>query len=702
MQYVGYAIFGIIMFMSIVSSGAHIRHRHLRGLRLLGLWQTRVRLSRWQRQLKTFVWGRFRIPLSLANQHFLVAGTVGSGKTVLLRLLMQSVLPRIGQGLGDRALIYDGKGDMLNIVLGMKQPYQTVFTFDPFDEEGVRWDIAADVTDDASATQTARLLFPKQDGEHQPFFPESVQNLAANVMQTLNEKAPGDWRLSHLLFIMRSSDRIQSILQETEKGRDTLSQFIHSGETWGNITATIANRISDYEIVAALWDHAPHAVSLKEWNETESILVLRKHHMCSEVVDAVNRVILAVAKRRLLSKMEDPKRRTWVIMDELASLGEKATAKELNLLMEQGRSRNVCVALGFQNIASLRDEFTQYGADRLVALCSTKALLRFEDGASAEWAAGFFGKQEVRIESTSSTSGKPGSKTLSIQDQERWTVLPSEFISIPRAGNGHGLTGYFLIPDGDPPLAFRDTLPPKWLFGRQTLAPVCDRTVQERHQSMQRSTVTDAELDALLGRTVPAADQESSEDDEEDEDPGTGGIAPPLPPPQAPPGGGAEKRVDPVDSPANAPPLSTSASVPSTTFSTSPPSSTVTMTASGMPNTATPKPVSPSATHAPDTTVQPSASSSGAPAPSAATPTAATVPPSRARTPSRSNTRPKASTASKFRSPGSSSASAVPTTDPVLPSAAQPAAVPNEPQVWDLREQTIKPASIWDVQRPAS
>ena len=646
-------IFCIILLLCFALTGARVRYTHLRGLRLSTLWETRVQLSRWQQEAKTFVWGRFRVPLSLASQNFLVAGTVGSGKTILLRLLMQSVFPRIGQGLGDRALVYDGKGDLLNVVLGMKQSYQTVFTFDPFEADGVRWDIAADVTDDASANQIARILFPKQDSEHQPFYPESVQNIAAVGMQTLHEKAPGEWRLSDLTFIMRSSDRMQNMLRETVRGQDLLSQFIHSGETWGNITATISNRLNDYDIVASLWDHAPHAVSLKEWSESESILVIRKNHQCTEVIDAINRVLIAVAKRHLLSKPEDPKRRTWVILDELASLGGKAIAKELNLLMEQGRSRNICVALGFQNIASLREEFGTLGADRLIALCSTKALLRFEDGASAEWAAGFFGKREVRVETTSSTTGQSASTTRSYQDQEKWTVQPSEFLAFPKAGAEHGVSGYFLIPDGDPPLAFRDTLPARWLFHTETLAPIFEREAQERPATQQRMAKTEAEIDALLGRTpalalpappepparedipaLPPADGEDEppfEDEDEDteaqEDTEEGGGAIPAPLP-----------LDPETEVSQPTPMVE----PTRARNQTPPAPVTNLAA------------------APVTTVLPVPPPSPAPRPAP---------------------------------------QVTPPASPVAGPTANPETLPDTPQVWDLRDQTVKPVSIWSVER---
>ncbi|MGV2342203.1 MAG UNVERIFIED_CONTAM: type IV secretion system DNA-binding domain-containing protein [Planctomycetaceae bacterium] len=50
------------------------------------------------------------------REHFLAVGTTGSGKTVVMRLLMQSVLPEIGSGNDVRAVIYDAKQDMMSIL----------------------------------------------------------------------------------------------------------------------------------------------------------------------------------------------------------------------------------------------------------------------------------------------------------------------------------------------------------------------------------------------------------------------------------------------------------------------------------------------------------------------------------------------------------------------------------------------------------
>ena len=642
-----FVVMTVAFILPALLGGRHVSYRHLRGTQLSSLRQVRQRLQRWQKDPATLVWGRFRVPLSVAPQHFLLAGTTRSGKTVFLRLLMQSVFPRIGQGESHRALVYDGKAELLNVLLGMKQSYQQVITFDPFDSEGLRWDIAADVTDDAAANQAARLLFPKHDNEHQPFFSESIQNLSSAIMEVFIEIAPGEWRLSHLLFVLRSPERIKAVLEITEKGSDTLEQFQHSGETWGNITATISNRIRDYEIVAALHDHAPHSFSMKAWNETESILVLQKTHECPEVMDAMNRVLFTIAKRRLLSKPPSPHRRTWLIFDELASIRSKEIARDLGLLLEQGASRNISVALAFQNIFSLRDEFGQHGADRLVALCSTKALLRFEEYGSAEWAAGLFGKQEVRVKSVSSTSSSGGASssssgtTINYQDQVRWVIEPSEFQAIapPDPNAGNGITGFFAVPLQKSTL-FKDTVPAKWVFDGKTLAPEANRVVVERPPCQQRLETTEADIERLLQGRVQFA---------------------------------------------------------------SPPPATADLATASAAGIAATLPTAPSAPSTPaPSSVPPPISVPAAPAPAAATTVASgvVVPPT-----------PRAGTSTGSPQTLAAPVQAPPVQAPPVQGGATgtTGAAPtpsgssfqqtNEPQVWDLANGTIQPVSIWSVPR---
>src|SRR5688572_3743381 len=78
--------------------------RHLRGRKLQDVGTVRASFPT---KVNTFRLGSIQLPHCTASGHLAIVGATGSGKTLLQRLLMQSMLPRIGTGLNQRALIYD-------------------------------------------------------------------------------------------------------------------------------------------------------------------------------------------------------------------------------------------------------------------------------------------------------------------------------------------------------------------------------------------------------------------------------------------------------------------------------------------------------------------------------------------------------------------------------------------------------------------
>src|SRR5688572_13125469 len=70
-------------------------------------------------------WGGVTLPASEGPNHWGCLGATGSGKTLTLRLLMQSVLPAIGttgtigSGCDTRAMVYDAKQDALPLLMSI-------------------------------------------------------------------------------------------------------------------------------------------------------------------------------------------------------------------------------------------------------------------------------------------------------------------------------------------------------------------------------------------------------------------------------------------------------------------------------------------------------------------------------------------------------------------------------------------------------
>ena len=105
--------------------------------------------------------GGLQLPAAAAEFHFLVMGATGSGKTLTIRFLMQSVFQKAN---GCRALLYDAKRDLILILDGMGVPKSKIKIFNPFDDRSVAWDMAADITSPATAWQLAPRADTREKG----------------------------------------------------------------------------------------------------------------------------------------------------------------------------------------------------------------------------------------------------------------------------------------------------------------------------------------------------------------------------------------------------------------------------------------------------------------------------------------------------------------------------------------------------------
>ena len=134
---------------------------------------------------------------------------------------MQSVLPRIGQGFGHRALIYDAKQDVLSVLAGMRLSCP-IRTLNPLDTRSVAWDMAADITCPASAFQVASLLVPESKGDSNPFFASAARHLLYGALVTFIQRPDHRWTFRELLLTVRDTVRFKQLLERCEAARHLL------------------------------------------------------------------------------------------------------------------------------------------------------------------------------------------------------------------------------------------------------------------------------------------------------------------------------------------------------------------------------------------------------------------------------------------------------------------------------------------------
>src|SRR5262245_1373559 len=107
-----------------------------------------------------------------ATAHCAYVGATGSGKTVSIRLLLESIWGiATTHDVPTRMLVYDSKRELLPILhgifeyLGRDDADEKIVVLNPFDRRGVAWDICRDIRRPVHADELAALLIPSASGD---------------------------------------------------------------------------------------------------------------------------------------------------------------------------------------------------------------------------------------------------------------------------------------------------------------------------------------------------------------------------------------------------------------------------------------------------------------------------------------------------------------------------------------------------------
>ncbi len=488
-----------------------VRQTHLRGCALRPVHEVEPLLHRLRKADDPgLLLGRQLFPSSVATRHLAIIGTTGSGKTLLQRLLMQSALQHLGGGREQRALVYDAKQDVLSLLGGM-QINAPIHVLHPLDARSVAWDMAADITNPASALQVASMLVPEQKQDVNPFFSNAARQIIYGVLLALMEQAPSRWTLRHVLLVLRDLHRTCHLLAGSLSTRHLLQYFAHPS-TAQNIFSSLLTHTGPYEIIAACWDRAGDSLSLTDWLAGESVLVLGNDEANRTALDTINRLLFRRVSELVLAgpEVNDTGRRTWFFLDEVREAGRLDL---LSRLLTKGRSKGVAVVLGFQDISGMRDAYGREVADEILGQCNTKIILRLNSPETAAWAAKLFGNREVletrrgrsRTHRMSLNGESSSGVSVSHSIVRLPVVLDSEILSLPETSRADGLTALFTNPATGP---FLDHLPGPWLT-KALMSP--DSTIPnfvprpDSHQYLRPWTQAD---DDLLGLKSPDAQPE--------------------------------------------------------------------------------------------------------------------------------------------------------------------------------------------------
>ena len=382
--------------------------------------------------------GSVPIPTNLETRHFACIGTTGSGKTTVLRQMLDSIEAR-----GECALVYDTSGEF---IAHYYDPERGDIILNPFDARCAFWSPFDEISHPADADRIAHQLVSETGSYDDDVWLETSRILVANMLRSL--WAGDNCSLDALLDALqiKSKNELKRWLGNTSSARTfaddadratgsvlfmlakaaNLLQFLRS-------ESSDAKRFAFRDFIHGLDAHK----GKKPW-----IFVPRKEDYF-EAAKPLLACWLECASSAVLGLPLSPDRRIWFILDELADLPR---VENLARLLPEGRKFGASVTLTFQALGQMKHRYGPSISEAMLACCNTKLFLQTVDQETREWASQTIGTHEIEMRSATdmlSLSGEKPRTSLVTSRHVRAAVLESD-LRLP------AYQGYLLLPDGLP------------------------------------------------------------------------------------------------------------------------------------------------------------------------------------------------------------------------------------------------------------
>jgi hypothetical protein len=367
-------------------------------------------------RVKGLAIGGVELARSRETEHLIVTGLPGSGKTVVLRSIIDQVLDR-----RDRLMIHDPKGDL------------TATYFDPettvllglWDKRAWVWDIGNDVDSPAMAREFAKAVCGATDakGDNKFFVDQASALLAAILMGFMKDGRSFAWKdlgkvlsatpLSYVTFACNADPRICG----------DFANLLTNGEspnrTEQGVISELNNATDWIRQVAAVDHQNALRFSMRGWLTKQShhqvqLVVLNSNSLYKKAGGSIFSAILAVMAETvtssLMPEVSADDEGLWLVLDEFPQLGAQGIAHIQNIA-ELGRSRGVREVLALQEESQITALLGRDKAEPVLRVQRARAYLGCEAN-TADAVVKRIGKREILLIETTAQSGALQGKTM--------------------------------------------------------------------------------------------------------------------------------------------------------------------------------------------------------------------------------------------------------------------------------------------------
>jgi type IV secretory pathway TraG/TraD family ATPase VirD4 len=349
---------------------------------------------------------------------------------------------------GDKAIVWDVKGTFIQSFVGR----DGVDLLAAWDQRSMVWSPGEDIKNHLDCQQMAEIIIPRNPREIQQHFPDSARQVLEAVLIYLDAKGNA-WGWADLWEIIGA-------------GRKELSRLLASfpdGRGAASLIEGDSGRSSAEDVYSTLMAHTQKTIrwfakawpaeggqSIRKWVHSDSkFLILGGIPERAEFANATANMAIPLIVNEILSLEDDPNRRIWLFLDELATLGKiDALLQAFSL----GRSKGLCVVAGIQDMGKIEHHYSPMLAKSISNTFGTKIFLRCSDVGTSQWASKVLGEQDIYERQVSEGESSEGMfskkiKTTTAQDVLRTRVMftPTEIANFNNLEGVLQVSGWPLI-----------------------------------------------------------------------------------------------------------------------------------------------------------------------------------------------------------------------------------------------------------------
>ncbi len=338
--------------------------------------------------------GKLHLIKNSEKRHLLISGATGSGKTNMLH----NFLPQIRS---EKALIVDQTGDMV-------QHYyrEGDIIFNPFDTRSHKWDIYSELKD-ATIRDSFASCFYQPNKTSDDIWSLASSEIFTDTIEILLEK--GETRPSEVFKFLTTAKK------EDYKNRGSYKYF--SGSDNATSVSMMMNVQAYSKSLKHLSDNG-QPFTIKDWLNSENnnwlflFAMPTQRSMMQPIISGLLDILIL-----LLMNKDSDKKRTWIIIDELASLKK---LKSLSTALSELRKYGGCIISAMQSISQLFSIYGSMEAKTMFSQFGTKAFFRMSEPNIDNIISSCFGRIEQKERNESISYGSHEMRDgVQISDQVR-------------------------------------------------------------------------------------------------------------------------------------------------------------------------------------------------------------------------------------------------------------------------------------------